>query len=76
MDIQFPIRMPRPSVIGRAFKEAGIDPRTISYIEAHGTGTSLGDPIEITGLTKTFQEYTQDKQFCAIGSAKVQYWAL
>ncbi|PEU21766.1 hypothetical protein CN526_26225, partial [Bacillus wiedmannii] len=58
------------NVIGRAFKEAGIDPRTVSYIEAHGTGTALGDPIEITGLTKTFQEYTQDKQFCAIGSAK------
>jgi acyl transferase domain-containing protein/NAD(P)-dependent dehydrogenase (short-subunit alcohol dehydrogenase family)/acyl carrier protein len=58
------------SVIGRAFKVAGIDPRTISYIEAHGTGTSLGDPIEITGLSKTFQAYTKDKQFCAIGSAK------
>jgi len=58
------------SVIGRSFKDAGIDPRTISYIEAHGTGTSLGDPIEITGLTKTFQEYTKEKQFCAIGSAK------
>jgi acyl carrier protein/predicted DNA-binding protein YlxM (UPF0122 family) len=58
------------SVIGAALKEAGIDPRTISYIEAHGTGTVLGDPIEITGLTKSFQEYTKDKQFCAIGSAK------
>jgi polyketide synthase PksN len=58
------------SVIGRAFKDAGINPRAISYIEAHGTGTSLGDPIEIAGLMKTFQEYTQDKQFCAIGSAK------
>ncbi|AJQ25407.1 SDR family NAD(P)-dependent oxidoreductase [Pelosinus fermentans] len=58
------------SVIGRAFKKAGINPRTISYIEAHGTGTSLGDPIETAGLTKTFQEYTKDKQFCAIGSAK------
>ncbi|WP_220025472.1 SDR family NAD(P)-dependent oxidoreductase [Paenibacillus sp. S02] len=58
------------SVIGRAFKKAGINPRTISYIEAHGTGTSLGDPIEIAGLQKVFQEYTEDKQFCAIGSAK------
>jgi len=58
------------SVIGRAIEEAGIDPRTISYIEAHGTGTSLGDPIEIAGLTKTFQRYTKDKQFCAIGSVK------
>ncbi|AJQ25406.1 SDR family NAD(P)-dependent oxidoreductase [Pelosinus fermentans] len=58
------------SVIGQAIKEAGIDPRAVSYMEAHGTGTSLGDPIEITGLSKTFQQYTKDKQFCAIGSAK------
>ncbi|MGG4102530.1 SDR family NAD(P)-dependent oxidoreductase [Paenibacillus lautus] len=58
------------SVIGRAFKKAGIEPRTISYMEAHGTGTSLGDPIEITGLHNIFQEYTGDKQFCALGSAK------
>lgn len=57
-------------VISRAFKEAGINPRIISYIEAHGTGTSLGDPIEIAGLTKSFQEYTQETQFCAIGSVK------
>ncbi len=58
------------SVIGRALKDARINPRMISYIEAHGTGTSLGDPIEIAGLMKTFQEYTKEKQFCAIGSAK------
>jgi polyketide synthase PksN len=58
------------NVIGRALKEAGISPRTISYIEAHGTGTSLGDPIEITGLTKGFREHTADNRFCAIGSVK------
>lgn len=57
-------------VIEKALRKAGIDPRTISYIEAHGTGTMLGDPIEITGLTKTFQKFTEDKQFCAIGSVK------
>ncbi len=57
-------------VIGQALVEIGISPRMISYIEAHGTGTSLGDPIEIAGLSKIFQEYTKDKQFCAIGSAK------
>ena len=58
------------AVIGNAFKQAGVDPRTISYLEAHGTGTSLGDPIEIAGLTKAFQLYTADKQFCSIGSVK------
>ncbi|HML87606.1 MAG TPA: beta-ketoacyl synthase N-terminal-like domain-containing protein [Methylomusa anaerophila] len=58
------------TVIGRALKQARINPRIISYIEAHGTGTFLGDPIEIAALSKTFQEYTADKQFCAIGSAK------
>lgn len=57
-------------VITRAIKQSGLNPRAISYIEAHGTGTSLGDPIEMTGLTKAFREYTSDNRFCAIGSAK------
>ena len=57
-------------VIGQAIKKAGINPRTISYIEAHGTGTVLGDPIEITGLNKAFQKHTNAKQFCSIGSVK------
>ncbi|SFS42449.1 polyketide synthase PksN [Marininema halotolerans] len=57
-------------VIGRALNQSGTDPRRISYIEAHGTGTSLGDPIEITGLTKAFRSFTQDNGFCAIGSVK------
>jgi non-ribosomal peptide synthase protein (TIGR01720 family) len=57
-------------VILRAWKEAQIDPETISYIEAHGTGTSLGDPIEIEGITSAFNEFTDKKQFCGIGSVK------
>lgn len=57
-------------MVGRAFKEAGIDPGTLSYVEAHGTGTSLGDPIEIAGLTKVFQESRVGGQKCAIGSVK------
>jgi len=57
-------------LIKTAVDKSGIDPRTISYVEAHGTGTSLGDPIEITGLTEAYQTYTQDKQYCSIGSVK------
>ncbi|MDC8758415.1 amino acid adenylation domain-containing protein [Janthinobacterium fluminis] len=57
-------------VVARALREAGVDPRTVSYLEAHGTGTSLGDPIEIAGLSKAFGASTQDRQFCAIGSIK------
>lgn len=53
-----------------AFQKANISARTISYLEAHGTGTALGDPIEIAGLTRAFEEDTTDRQFCAIGSAK------
>ncbi len=57
-------------VIANAQAVAGIDADTISYIEAHGTGTVLGDPIEISALTQVFREQTQRKQFCAIGSVK------
>jgi acyl transferase domain-containing protein/acyl carrier protein len=58
------------SVIGQVLKNAGVHPRTISYIEAHGTGTSLGDPIEMTGLSKAFGQVGDAGQYCAIGSAK------
>ncbi|GAX59140.1 polyketide synthase [Candidatus Scalindua japonica] len=57
-------------LISKAIEKAGIDPRTISYVEAHGTGTSLGDPIEITGLKNAFNKYTEDRQYCPIGSVK------
>lgn len=57
-------------VIVKAWQEAGINPETITYIEAHGTGTELGDPIEIDGIEKAFNRYTNRKQFCGIGSVK------
>ena len=57
-------------VIAMAQAVAGVAPETISYIETHGTGTSLGDPIEIAGLTKAFREVTDKRCFCAIGSVK------
>lgn len=56
--------------IARALDEAGIDPRAFSYVEAHGTGTKLGDPIEIAGLSKAFRKFTEDSQFCYLGSVK------
>lgn len=58
------------NLILQSLKSAGIDPRTVSYLEAQGVGSPLGDPIEITGLTKAYREYTPDKQYCPIGSAK------
>ncbi len=58
------------AVISEAQAVAGIETDTITYIEAHGTGTTLGDPIEIAALTKAFQNHTQKKGFCAIGSVK------
>ena len=57
-------------LIGEALQNAAVHPRTLSYLEAHGTGTSLGDPIEISGLIQCFSRYTRDKQFCPIGSVK------
>lgn len=57
-------------VINQALDMANFDARTISLIEAHGTGTSLGDPLEIVGLTNAFRKYTEDKNYCAVSSSK------
>ncbi|MEY4483621.1 MAG: hypothetical protein RL693_1073, partial [Verrucomicrobiota bacterium] len=66
--------IPNPNAQGSLIREtlnkAGVHARTVSYIEAHGTGTALGDPIEVTGLTQAFEKDTTDKGFCALGSAK------
>ncbi|QTA91519.1 type I polyketide synthase [Desulfonema magnum] len=63
-------------VITEAQAMAGTDPETITYIETHGTGTVLGDPVEIMALTQAFRSMSESKQtpfkkgFCAIGSVK------
>ncbi|MEM6402391.1 MAG: polyketide synthase, partial [Cyanobacteria bacterium P01_D01_bin.116] len=57
-------------VIVEALSNAGIEPDTVTYLEAHGTGTFIGDPIEIAALTQAFRTKTQKKGFCAIGSVK------
>ncbi len=58
------------AAIRRAHQRAGITADSISYIEAHGTGTLVGDPIEIQALTQAFRETTDKIQFCRIGSLK------
>jgi acyl transferase domain-containing protein/thioesterase domain-containing protein/D-arabinose 1-dehydrogenase-like Zn-dependent alcohol dehydrogenase/acyl carrier protein len=58
------------AVILEAQSVAEVHPDEISYIEAHGTGTPLGDPIEIQALTQAFRAKTQRKGYCAIGSVK------
>ncbi len=52
------------------YTKFNINPENIGYIEAHGTATRLGDPIEVKALTQTFRKFTQEKQFCPIGSVK------
>ncbi|ESX84924.1 hybrid non-ribosomal peptide synthetase/type I polyketide synthase [Mesorhizobium sp. LSHC412B00] len=58
------------AVIHAALSDAAVSADSIGYVEAHGTGTHLGDPIEISSLTKAFRSHTARKQFCAIGSVK------
>ncbi|NUK22500.1 SDR family NAD(P)-dependent oxidoreductase [Streptomyces lunaelactis] len=58
------------AVISAALRDAGVDAGSIGMLEAHGTGTGLGDPIEIDGLTRAWREFTDRSQFCAIGSLK------
>lgn len=57
-------------LILHALEKAGIGARSLGYIEAHGTGTELGDPIEITGLSNAFSADNVENQSCAIGSIK------
>ena len=57
-------------VIVQALQSAGIDASDVSYIETHGTGTQIGDPIEIASLSKAFKHFTNKTNFCALGAVK------
>jgi acyl transferase domain-containing protein/pimeloyl-ACP methyl ester carboxylesterase/acyl carrier protein len=65
---------PRPELQARLLSEtwklAEIEPDTIGYLDAHGTGTQLGDPIEVQAINRAFKQFTQKKAFCALGSVK------
>ncbi|AJC52677.1 Beta-ketoacyl synthase [Streptomyces sp. 769] len=57
-------------VVAEALALAEVDPATVGYVETHGTGTPLGDPIEIAALTRAFRAGTDGRGTCAIGSVK------
>jgi 3-oxoacyl-(acyl-carrier-protein) synthase/thioesterase domain-containing protein len=57
-------------VVSEALAVAGVGPEEISYVEAHGTATSIGDPIEVTAMTQAFRAGTKKTAYCAIGSLK------
>ena len=60
-------------VVSEALAMASVAADSISYVEAHGTATPLGDPIEIAGLTQAFRATTERSSFCAIGSIKSNF---
>jgi amino acid adenylation domain-containing protein len=58
------------SVIRAALDRAGVNARDIGTLEAHGTGTPVGDPIEVSAISQAWREDTPDVGYCAIGSVK------
>jgi phthiocerol/phenolphthiocerol synthesis type-I polyketide synthase E len=61
------------AAIRAAHAMAGVTAESIGYVEAHGTGTILGDPIEISALTEVFNEKTERRGYCGIGSVKSNF---
>ncbi|WP_444996461.1 SDR family NAD(P)-dependent oxidoreductase [Aliikangiella sp. IMCC44359] len=72
-----PNSLRQSEVLQKAYKKSGVEPSTVTYIEAHGTGTPLGDPIEINGIKSAFNQLAKESKSlpaqehrCAIGSVK------
>ena len=63
-------RQPRPTRWCEALANAGVEADSVSYLEAHGSGTPVGDPIEVRALTKAFRAFTRRSGYCALGSVK------
>jgi len=58
------------AAIAEALSVAGVPADSIDYVETHGTGTAMGDPIEVSALTQAFRQTTERTQYCGIGSVK------
>jgi acyl transferase domain-containing protein len=70
MGITTPNIQAQKALVKKALSQNGISPATISYIEAHGTGTVIGDPIELKALTEVFRAHTNETGFCGVGCVK------
>lgn len=58
------------AVVEEALEVAGVDADTVTYIETHGTGTAIGDPIELAALNQVYRPRTAQREYCALGSVK------
>ncbi len=65
-----PNQSQQKNLIEMALAQGEINPSDITYYEAHGTGTLLGDPIEVKAMTQAYRSYTQNNNYCALGSVK------
>ncbi|MBD2364812.1 SDR family NAD(P)-dependent oxidoreductase [Anabaena minutissima FACHB-250] len=68
--ITAPNSLAQEAVLREAYRQAGVSPGKVQYIEAHGTGTKLGDPIEVKALGKVLNEGRIPGEYCALGSVK------
>lgn len=73
MGITAPSAKAQADVIKASWRNSKINPENLDFIEAHGTGTEIGDVIEIEGITTAFSNYTDRKQFCAVSSVKSNF---
>ncbi|WP_052700681.1 beta-ketoacyl synthase N-terminal-like domain-containing protein [Methylocucumis oryzae] len=65
-----PNGLAQQALLTELYNTKRIQPERLSYIETHGTGTRLGDPVEANALVRTFKTFTDKTNFCALGSAK------
>jgi acyl transferase domain-containing protein/acyl carrier protein len=68
--ITAPSARSQQSLLADAYADADVGPDTVGYLEAHGTGTKLGDPIEVNALREAFRGYSDRRGYCALGSHK------